>query len=247
MISYMISPLPSTCNHAAALAGADISPAIRTDHDSDSQADRVMDTNEEWDFADQDPPSDYELQILAALLKHIPACIDAADIDLLLQTFQCSRLWWFLPGLCRRQYRQMICHHWTWMLLTSSPRANTFFKSTSVNTIPTQLNWKILYNRVLHHPDFNLYSVGMWALQWKTQGKMLSFNLSGHRFRAGGGTSIWGTFYVQTSQLVWRGVKPWGPATRFSLKWGQHTIGLTKLPFLGVFFRLKQSFNRDTY
>ena len=45
---------------------------------------------------------------------------------------------------------------------------------------------------------------------------------------SGGGTSIWGTFYVQTSRLVWRGVKPWGPATRFSLKWGPHTIGLTR-------------------
>ncbi len=44
----MISPLPSTCNHAAALAGADIPQAIRTDHDSDS--DRVMDPDRERDF-----------------------------------------------------------------------------------------------------------------------------------------------------------------------------------------------------
>ena len=85
----MISPLPSSNDHAVqvALAGADISPAIRTDHDSDSG--RVMDPDEERDFADQRPPSDSDLdgdtQILATLLKHIPECIDAADIELLLQ------------------------------------------------------------------------------------------------------------------------------------------------------------------
>jgi hypothetical protein len=71
MISFMIFPLSSTSDHAVALAGADISPAIRTDHDSDSQADRVMDTNEERDFADQGPPSDFKLeedtQILATI------------------------------------------------------------------------------------------------------------------------------------------------------------------------------------
>ncbi len=36
----MISPLPSSNCHAVALAGADISLAIRIDHDSDS--DRVI-------------------------------------------------------------------------------------------------------------------------------------------------------------------------------------------------------------
>ncbi len=83
----MISPLPSSNDHAVALAGADLSPAIRTDHDSDS--DRVMDPDEQRDFADQGPPSDSDLdgdtQILATLLKLIPGCIDAADIELLLQ------------------------------------------------------------------------------------------------------------------------------------------------------------------
>ncbi len=69
MISYMISPLPNSNDHA--LAGDDISPAIRTDHDSDS--DRVMDPNrdEQRDNADQGPPSDSDLdgdtQILATL------------------------------------------------------------------------------------------------------------------------------------------------------------------------------------
>jgi hypothetical protein len=60
MISYMISPLSSTRDHAAALAGADIFPAIHADHDLDS--DEVMDTDEERDFADQGPPSDFELE-----------------------------------------------------------------------------------------------------------------------------------------------------------------------------------------
>jgi hypothetical protein len=60
---------------------------IRTDHDSDS--DRVMDPDEQRDYADQGPRSDSDLdgdtQILATLLKLIPGCIDAADIELLLQ------------------------------------------------------------------------------------------------------------------------------------------------------------------
>ena len=83
----MISPLPSSNNHAVVLAGADISPAVLTDHDSDS--DRVMDPDKQRDYADQGPPSDSDLdgdtQILATLLKLIPGCINTADIELLLQ------------------------------------------------------------------------------------------------------------------------------------------------------------------
>ena len=83
----MISPLPCSNNHAVVLAGADISPALHTDHDSDS--DRVMDPDEQRDYADQGPSSDSDLdgdtQIHATLLKLIPGCIDAADIELLLQ------------------------------------------------------------------------------------------------------------------------------------------------------------------
>ena len=55
----MISPLSSSNDHAVALAGADVSPAIRTDHDSDS--DRVKDPDEQRDYADQGPPSDSDL------------------------------------------------------------------------------------------------------------------------------------------------------------------------------------------
>ncbi len=72
-----------------------------------------MDINGEHGFADEGPPSDFELeedtQILATLLKH--------------------------------------------------------------NAYTTEL--KDLIQRALHHPDLNLHSVGMRALQWKTQGKML--------------------------------------------------------------------------
>ncbi len=77
--SYMMSPLPSIRrdDHTTAVAGANFPPAIRTDHGSDS--DQVMDSLKERDFADQGPPSDFELeedtQILATLLEHIPACI----------------------------------------------------------------------------------------------------------------------------------------------------------------------------
>ncbi len=72
----MISPLPCSNNHAVAPAGADISPAIRTDHDSDS--DRIIDPDEQRDYTDQGTPSDSDLdgdtQILATLLKRIPEC-----------------------------------------------------------------------------------------------------------------------------------------------------------------------------
>jgi hypothetical protein len=86
---FIDSPLPSSNGHAIALAGTDISPAIRIVHDSDS--DLVMDPDEQRDYADQGPPSDSDLdgdtQILATLLIQIVACINAADIDseLLLQ------------------------------------------------------------------------------------------------------------------------------------------------------------------
>jgi hypothetical protein len=127
VISRMISPLPSSNEHAVALAGADIFPAIRTDHDFDS--DRVMDPDEQRDYADQGLASDSDLdgdtQILATLLKHIPECIDAADIKLLLQDIPVQQPVVIPPGLCRRQYRQKTCHHWTWMLPTSFPTSGT--------------------------------------------------------------------------------------------------------------------------
>ena len=48
-----------------------------------------MDADEERDYADQDPLSDLDMEedaeILATLLKHIPSCMNADDIEQLLQ------------------------------------------------------------------------------------------------------------------------------------------------------------------
>ena len=48
-----------------------------------------MDADEARDYADQDPPSDMDMEddaeILATLLKHIPSCMNADDIEQLLQ------------------------------------------------------------------------------------------------------------------------------------------------------------------
>ncbi len=91
----MISPLPRSNNHTVVLAGAHISPAIRTDHYSDS--DRVMDPDEQRDYADQGPPSDSDLdgdtQILATLLKLIPGASTQLTLSCCCKAFQCSRLW----------------------------------------------------------------------------------------------------------------------------------------------------------
>ena len=62
MISYMIS----------VGSPADPAPAQRAD-DRDADLDRPMDSDEERDYADQDPPSDMDMEedaeILATLLK----------------------------------------------------------------------------------------------------------------------------------------------------------------------------------
>ena len=48
-----------------------------------------MDSDEERDFADQGPLTDMDMEedaeMLALLLKHMPSCIDAADIEQLLR------------------------------------------------------------------------------------------------------------------------------------------------------------------
>ncbi len=111
----MISPLPCPNNHAVVLTGADISP----DSDLDGYT-----------------------QILATLLKLIPGCIDAADIELLLQGIPVQP-----PVVIPARYMQEAIQAEDipplgvppWMLPTSSPRANALFRSTSVNTISTQL------------------------------------------------------------------------------------------------------------
>ncbi len=51
------------------------------------------------------------------------------------------------------------------------------------------------------------------------------------------GTSIEKMFYVTLSRLRVTGVKRWGPVTRLGLKLDLKSLGLTWLPFWGVFFR----------
>ncbi len=155
-LNFQFSSLPSTLDHAAALAGADISPAIRTDHDSDS--DRLMDTDEERVFADQGPPSDFELeddtQILATLSKHILARIDAADIELLLQDIPVQPPV-VIPARTMQEEVQAKD------LPPLDVAANVFSQSERIlqehvhrrNTDATEL--KDLIQRVLHHLDLN--------------------------------------------------------------------------------------------
>jgi hypothetical protein len=71
-------------------AAADPRPAQRADETDDNhEPDRAMDIDEERDFADQGPLTDMDMeedaQILSLLLKHMPSCIDAANIEQLVQ------------------------------------------------------------------------------------------------------------------------------------------------------------------
>ena len=75
-------------------AAAAPAPAQRADandggNERDADLDRAMDADEERDYADQDPLSEMDMEedaeILATLLKHIPSCMSAADIEQLLQ------------------------------------------------------------------------------------------------------------------------------------------------------------------
>ena len=66
------------------------SPVIqsRMERMSPHDTDRQMDFDEERDFADQGSLTDIDMeedsQILATLLKHLPSCINAADMEHLL-------------------------------------------------------------------------------------------------------------------------------------------------------------------
>jgi hypothetical protein len=58
---------------------------VRTQHDDDREHVRPIDFDEERDFADQGPLTDMDMEedakMFALLLKHMPSCIAAADID----------------------------------------------------------------------------------------------------------------------------------------------------------------------
>ena len=92
MISYMISYMKhhDVLTNLSCLAAVDrpqAQPAEASDADHDP--DRSMDNDEERDFADQGPLTDMDMEedaeILALLLKHMPSCIDAADIEQLVR------------------------------------------------------------------------------------------------------------------------------------------------------------------
>ncbi len=78
------------CSHYIFFAAADPPPDQRADgNDDDRDADRPMDFDEERDFADQGPLTGRDMeedaQILAILMKHLPSCMNADDIEQLLQ------------------------------------------------------------------------------------------------------------------------------------------------------------------
>ncbi len=88
MISYL------TCCGSLAAANPAPWPAQCADanndgREHDADVDRPMDSDEERDYADRNTLSDMDMEedaeILATLLKHIPSCMSAADIEQLLQ------------------------------------------------------------------------------------------------------------------------------------------------------------------
>jgi hypothetical protein len=99
--------------------------------------------------------------ILATLLKHIPACINTADTELLLQDIPVQP-----PVVIPARTMQEAVQAKDLPPLDVDA-ANVFSQSEHIlqehvhqhNTDATEL--KDLIQRVLHHPEFNLHSVGM--------------------------------------------------------------------------------------
>ena len=89
-IMYDIIYLYSDCIRLCFLTATEVPQAQPADSiDNGHDNDREMDFDDERDFADQGPLSDMDMeedaQILATLLKHIPSCMNADDIEHLLQ------------------------------------------------------------------------------------------------------------------------------------------------------------------
>ena len=118
-----------------------------------------MDADEERDYADQDPLSDMDMEedaeILATLLKHIPSCMSAADIEQLLQDIPVQP-----PVVVPvRTVQEAIAAGDLPPLDVDA--ANVFSQSERIlqehvrkhgtNAVELQ----DLIQRVLHHPDFN--------------------------------------------------------------------------------------------
>ena len=145
-------------------AVADPAPAQRPDandggHERDADLDREMDADEERDYADQDPLSDMDMEeyaeILATLLKHIPSCMSAADIEQLLQDIPVQP-----PVVVPvRTVQEAIAAGDLPPLDVDA--ADVFSQSERIlqehvrkhGTNATEL--QDLIQRVLHHPDFN--------------------------------------------------------------------------------------------
>jgi hypothetical protein len=162
----MISPITSNasnsnycCLCSCSLAAADIRPAQRTaEMGGCPEADREIDADEECDFADQDPLSDQDMeedaQILATLLKNIPSCSNAADIEQLLHD---------IPVHPPVSIPVRTVHGDLSPLDESAD--NVFSQSELILQAFTRRNntnaasLKDLKQRVFHHPDFNVDEV----------------------------------------------------------------------------------------
>jgi hypothetical protein len=140
IIGILQNPNPhSMC--CSSLAAANNPPAQRSDAgDGGNDPDREMDPDEARDYADQGPLPERDMEedneILATLLKHMPSCMNAYDIE----KVQCIRLQLYQSGPCRKLWRLETCHHWMKMQPMSSHRANTFCRITLVSTMSTQQN-----------------------------------------------------------------------------------------------------------
>ena len=90
---YIICILQTPNPHGmrcSSLAAANLPPAQHSDAgDGGNDPDREMDPDEARDYADQGPLPERDMEedneILAALLKHMPSCMNADDIEKLLQ------------------------------------------------------------------------------------------------------------------------------------------------------------------
>jgi hypothetical protein len=84
MISYMKHH--DVLTNFSCLAAADRPQAQRAEaSNADHDPDRSIDPDEERDFADQglltDMDIEEDVEMFALLLKHMPSCVDATDIE----------------------------------------------------------------------------------------------------------------------------------------------------------------------
>ena len=156
MISYINMHIP----YFLCLAAADPPPAQRADEtDDDRERDGPMDFDVERDYADQGPLSAMDMEedaeILTLLLKHMPSCIDAADIEQLVRDIPVQP-----PVVVPVRTVQEAVAAGDLPPLDADA-ANVFSRSERIlqdhasrhNTNAAEL--KDLIQRVLHHPDFN--------------------------------------------------------------------------------------------